>query len=422
MSRIAPIRPLCGLALATLLLAAFPAGAGAAGGSTRARAGSYPAENSRPRRITARAARARHGHRRAKPRGPVVHGNALRALLAFEAMQRYYYIAGSGLYAGEPFSYLWPFSQALASTVSLAHVPALSRAFRKEVNARLVGLRSYLDNDNSGEPEGTFTSTLPAFDGSAAPPTGPGGTKYYDDNDWVGIEMMRTYELTHEAGALGYAEGIMAFEMAGWSSNPALPCPGGIPFSNSAENGDRNTVTTAPAAELGLLLYRATHNSQYLQFALTAYQWVRTCLLLPSSLYADHIRNGAVVPTVWSYNQGTMIGAGTLLYQLTGNGEYLYQARQTARAALEYFTPARLFVETPFFPSVYFRNLMYLDSVTHDPPGARLAQGYVNYAWQYDRRANNLFVGGSPATAQLLVQASIAQIYALLATPASTYF
>src|SRR5947209_6785286 len=167
--------------------------------------------------LRARAARARHGHRRAKPRGPVVHGNALRALLAFEAMQRYYYIAGSGLYAGEPFSYLWPFSQALASTVSLAHVPALSRAFRKEVNARLVGLRSYLDNDNSGEPEGTFTSTLPAFDGSAAPPTGPGGTKYYDDNDWVGIEMMRTYELTHEAGALGYAEGIMVFEMAGWS-------------------------------------------------------------------------------------------------------------------------------------------------------------------------------------------------------------
>ena len=164
---------------------------------------------------------------------------------------------------------------------SIAHVPALSRAFRKEVNARLVGLRSYLDNDNSGEPEGTFTSTLPAFDGSAAPPTGPGGTKYYDDNDWVGIEMMRTYELTHEAGALGYAEGIMAFEMAGWSSNPALPCPGGIPFSNSAENGDRNTVTTAPAAELGLLLYRATHNSQYLQFALTAYQWVRTCLNRP---------------------------------------------------------------------------------------------------------------------------------------------
>jgi hypothetical protein len=337
-------------------------------------------------------------------------------------MQRYYYLEGSGLYAGEPFSYLWPFSQALAATVSLAHVHALARSFRKELNARLIGLQAYLDATNSGAPEGTYTSTLPAFDGTAAPPTGPGGTKYYDDNDWVGIEMVRLYELTHEPGPLGYAEGIMAFEIAGWQSNPALPCPGGIPFSNASENTDRNTVTTAPAAELALLLYRATKSPQYLQFALQAYQWVRTCLELPGSLYADHIRHGVVDQTVWSYNQGTMIGAGTLLYQLTGNGEFLYEARQTAHASLEYFTPARLYLETPFFPSVYFRNLIYLDSVTHDPPGARVAQAYADYAWQYDRRAGNLLVAGSPPSAQLLVQASIAQIYALLSSPPATYF
>jgi len=418
-------RFLAALAATLLLVAALPARAPAA--KRRARS-SYPAENSRPRSAHARARAAsargvaRRRRRQKKPRGPVLHGDALRAYLAFEAMQRYYYIPGSGLYAGEPFSYLWPFSTALAATVSLAHVPALAHTFGKELNTRLVGLQAYLDTDNAGAPEGMYTSTLPAFDSTTAPPTGPGGTKYYDDNDWVGIEMVRVYELTHQPGPLGYAEGIMAFEMAGWQSNPALPCPGGIPFSNEAENTDRNTVTTAPAAELALLLYRATHNPQYLQFALQAYEWVRTCLLQPSSLYGDHIRHGVVDPTVWSYNQGTMIGAGTLLYQETGNSEYLFQARQTARAALEYLTPARLYLEPPFFPAVYFRNLMYLDSVTHDPPRSRPAQEYVNYAWQYDREANDLFVAGSPPTAQLLTQASIAQIYALLATPVSTYF
>ena len=77
-----------------------------------------------------------------------------------------------------------------------------------------------------------------------------------------------------------------------------------------------------------------------------------------------------------------MIGAGTLLYQATGNGAFLYEARQTAKAALAYFTPERLGSENPFFASVYFRNLLYLDSVTHDPPGQKLAQAYVNYAWQ----------------------------------------
>jgi hypothetical protein len=421
-----------GLVFAVLVLAASALGAGVAvanGGAVRAHArvrsvpaSSYPAENSRPRALARTAGKRKSARRKPKPRGPVLHGNALRAYLAFEAMQRSYYITGSGLYSGEPFSYLWPFSTALAVTNSLAHVPALTKTFRKQLTARLVGLQSYLDTNNSGAPEGTYTSTLPAFDGTAAPPTGPGGTKYYDDNDWVGIEMMRMYELTHEPGPLGYAEGILAFEMAGWQSNPALPCPGGIPFSNSAENTDRNTVTTAPAAELALQLYRATGKPEYLQFALQAYEWVRTCLQQPNALYSDHIRAGVVDPTIWSYNQGTMIGAGTLLFQATGNGEYLYQARQTAHAALEYFTPARLYLEVPFFPAVYFRNVMYLDSVTHDPPGARLAQEYANYAWQFDRNASDLFVGGSPPTQELLVQASIAQIYALLATPPSTYF
>ena len=42
---------------------------------------------------------------------------------------------------------------------------------------------------------------------------------------------------------------------------------------------------------------------------------------------------------------------------------------------------------------------------------------YVNYAWEHQRLSNNLFVAGSPASAQLLDQAAIVQIYALLSSP-----
>jgi hypothetical protein len=350
-------------------------------------------------------------------------GNPARALVAFEAMQKRYYIQGSGLYAGEPFSYLWPFSQALAATVSVANIPHLGVSLARELHARIVGLGTYLDKDNSGAPEGTFTSTLEAFDGTVAPPAGLGGTKYYDDNDWVGIELVRLYKLTHEASALGGAEAIMQFEMSGWQTSPTLGCPGGIPFSNEETNNQRNTVTTAPAVELAVLLYQLTDNPVYLQFGEMAYQWVRSCLLQPSGMYADHINpKGVVEPMLWSYNQGTMIGAGALLSQATGNTYYLFQARQTATAALAYFTPERLAAENPFFPSVYFRNMMYLDSITHDQPGPALAQNYVNYAWQHLRLSDNVFVSGTPASSQLLYQAAIVQIYALLSSPASTYF
>ncbi|HEY2535945.1 MAG TPA: glycoside hydrolase family 76 protein [Solirubrobacteraceae bacterium] len=367
-------------------------------------------------------------HTKPKPK-PALHGDPARALLAFEAMQHNFYIAGSGLYEGEPFSFLWPFSQALAATVTMRNVngisriPGLSGALSHELSARLVGLRSYLDTDNSGAPEGTFTSSLAAFDGTVAPPTGPGGTKYYDDNEWVGIELVRMYELTHSTAALGSAEAIMAFVMAGWDTDPEHVCPGGIPFSNAADNNERNTVTDGPGAELGVRLYQLTGNAAYLQFAEQAYNWARTCLLQENGLYADHIgAHGAVARVYWSYNQGAMIGAGTLLYQATQNSAYLYQARQTAKVALAYYTPERLGSELPFFVSVYFRNMLYLDSVTHDPPGSKLAQPYVDYAWQHLRLSNNMFVFGSPPSSQLLVQAAIVQIYGLLSSSPATYF
>jgi Glycosyl hydrolase family 76 len=359
-------------------------------------------------------------HAPKKPKLPV---NAERGQLTFEVMQRVYYIQGSGLYSGEPFSFLWPFSQAFAATVSMANIPALKSTFAHEIQARLVGLKSYLDLSNSGAPEGSFTSTLAAFDGTVAPPEGPGGAKYYDDNAWIGIELARIYKLTHNTAVLGSAEAIMAFEMAAWDTEPGIACPGGIPFSNSTENTERNTVTDAPTAELGVQLYRLTGNVQYLQFAEMAYEWVRNCLTQPNGLYGDHIKpHGSVDPTEWSYNQGTMIGAGALLYQATGNGAYLYQARQTAAAALAYYNAERLGSENPFFVSVYFRNVLYLDSVTHDPPGSRLVQAYVNYAWEHLRLSDDVFVAGSPASAQLLVQAAIVQDYALLSTSPSTYF
>ncbi|HEV7938526.1 MAG TPA: glycoside hydrolase family 76 protein [Solirubrobacteraceae bacterium] len=379
-----------------------------------------------------------------KPK-PGLHGNPARALLAFQAMQQNFYIPGTGLYEGEPYSYLWPFSQALAATVSVANIPGQAASAAStdshELKARIVGLQKYwgeptpVAGQGTGEqPEseehgegsepteaaGIAPPALPSFNGEVVP---PGGASYYDDNEWVGIELARLYKLHHEAAMLEKAEQIMAFVMAGWQSSPKLACPGGVPFSDSPSNTERNTVTDGPAAELGVQLYRLTGDATYLQFAEQAYEWVRDCLRSPSELYYDHIRlHGVLDTTLWSYNQGSMIGAGVLLYQATGNGAYLYQARQTAKAALAYFTISRMLSENPFFPSVYFRNLMYLDSVTHDPPGSRLAQEYVNSVWVHQRLSDNLFAFGSPPSTQLLDQAAVVQIYALLSTPPSTYF
>lgn len=407
----------------------------------------YPAGGEGPRRLArngeyARSASAHGKHQKVKPK-PGLHGDPARALVSFAEMQKAFYIPGSGLYLGEPYSYLWPFSQALAATVSVANIPGQAAkqvaANSRELHVRLYGLQRYWSTPTSaGEPlpgeqpeveengseasesPGVPPPGIPSYSGNVAPPA---GASYYDDNEWVGIELMRMYKLRHEAAALERAEQIMAFVMTGWQTNPKLACPGGIPFSNSPSNTDRNTVTDGPAVELAVQLYRVSGDGAYLQFAELAYEWVRRCLMQPSQLYADHIRqHGVIDPTLWSYNQGSMIGAGTLLYQVTHNGAFLYQARQTAKAALAYFTLERLLSENPFFVSVYLRNQMYLDSVTHDPPGAHLAQAYIDYVWVNRRLTDGLFVWGSPPSSQLLVQAAAVQVYALLSTKPATYF
>ncbi len=359
---------------------------------------------------------------------PGLHGNPARALQAFKTMQEHFYISGSGLYRGEPYSFLWPYSQALAANVSLAYIPGQSKLQAHELHVRMYGLEKYFEAPPASSASESSIPLLPSFAGSVVAPLGPGGTSYYDDNEWVGLELMRLYELNHaEVFALEQARRIMAFVMSSWKTTKPngrpLPCPGGVPFSDSPENTQRNTVTDGPAAELGVQLWRVTHEAMYLNFAVTAYSWVRQCLLNGEGLYADHIENsGEVEPITWSYNQGSMIGAGTLLYQATGNESYLWEARYTAQAAQHHFTLEKLEPENPFFVSVYYRNLLYLDSVIHDTSGERVVQEYVNYAWQNLRLENDLFVSGSPSTSTLLGQAAMVQLYALLSSPPSTYF
>src|ERR1700686_3588551 len=93
--------------LASVLLVLAVAG-GAVAASAAAADSTYPAGASRPL-TPAQAAASAHQARASRPkparkktRKPALHGNPARALLAFQAMQKYYYLQGSGLYSGEP--------------------------------------------------------------------------------------------------------------------------------------------------------------------------------------------------------------------------------------------------------------------------------------------------------------------------------
>jgi hypothetical protein len=342
-------------------------------------------------------------------------------------MQKYLYIGPTHLYreelGSESNSFLWPFSQALAATVSVAHLPGQQAKAKFALGPQLSGLKQYL----SDAPPTAVSSTealqsLPHYTATIAS-AGGGATTYYDDNDWVGIEMARLYELTRNEQALALAEQILTFEETGWSSSTGDACPGGIPHSTAESDENRSAITTAPAAELAAQLYRITGAAAYLDFAETAYEWVRRCLLTAEGLYADHIEaNGELDPEYWSYTQGAMIGAGALLYQVTGNGGYLDEAVVSANNAIAGSPLEILGAENPFFASVFLRNLIYLDAITHSSTGVALANQYLNWSSNSLHEPNGLFLSSDGSKTSLLEQAAVTQIYALLATDPATFF
>jgi len=337
--------------------------------------------------------------------------NQSHALAAYAAMQAAYYDPTTGLY---PSADAWPYGQAMAATISVAALPGLHARYAPDLIARLSGLQAYADHIDPA-PAG-YVSTLDA--------PASGGTRFNDDNEWIGIELIRLYHLDHQPALLSAANGLLTMVTNQWDNTPNIKCPGGVPWQNIALNGDRNTVSNATGAELGAQLYLTTHNATDLQWAEAMYNWVRGCLLNNDGLYGDHTNGtGQIDPTEWTYNQGTMIGAGVMLYQATHNSGYLAQAEATAIKALATYTPEDLAVQGVGFDAIYTRNLLLLGSVSGDPRYVKFAQWFANDEWYNVRDATSgLFLAGPAGQTQLLDQAAMVQVYALLAEPPSAYF
>jgi hypothetical protein len=338
------------------------------------------------------------------------------AAASYQALQQNLYEAPALLYQGlpsnpcDPYSCLWPFTNAMAGTVYLAASPG-GRGYTPDVLARSLGLLSYADLHETS-PSGA--GQTPAFQSAVAPPKGPGGNTYYDDNAWAALDLIAAYRLTGSRIDLFVAQVLFNFVLTGWDASQTDGCPGGV-FWEDVSGSQRNTTANAANAEVGLELYQLTKSSTDLFGAAVMYQWVNTCLKSPDGLYYDHVNPGGTVnTTVWSYNQGTMVGAGVLLYQITGNAGFLTSAQATAEAAVAYFgTGATLQNQGPAFNAIYFRDLFVLNQVQANSAYTSEAQAYATFMWT-QRNASGLFLQNGN-TNGVNGTAPMVEIYSLLA-------
>ena len=355
---------------------------------------------------------------------------ASRAARAYRAMQRRFsirrgqYRRDGGLHLPGAVAHLWPFIRAFVATLDLAG--ALDGAVEgfdpdAAIAERLAVLERYWDR----------RGPWPAY-ASDVPGTPFGGDRYHDDNAWVGLALVQLERMRPGAGRLDRAADLWHFAVYGWDTNPDAPAPGGVFWveqgrGTGRRNHDRNTVSTAPNAQLGLHLAELGAEPATGLGPRDMYEWVNGALDAPDTgLFWDKIRgDGSIDRALWSYNQGNMVGLNVLLARSPGadSGTYSDRAATIARRALGHYAGA--YERQPAaFNAIFFRNLLQLHAATSD--GALRAdittamRGYADGAWSAHRDDDDCFrfPGHSPS---LLDQSGMVQVLALLAWDAADY-
>jgi hypothetical protein len=333
-----------------------------------------------------------------------------RALASYMAMQQQFYMPWHHLYRGEEtesaqeFAFFWPTTQALAATTAVAGIPAAGGPYLPAIREHVTGMLSYWNGRS--RPHGYESNAVAAG----------GGWKYYDDNEWTGLQMVRAFRMLGDRSLLARAVELFALVVHGWDSNRRHACPGGVWLTQRPGALTRNTVSNAPAAELGAELYQLTRRPYYLQWARRMYHWVRACLRESRGLYADNVDlYGTVEDTIWIYNQGTMIGAEALLYQVTGDAAYLAAAQEDAATAMRYFNRAQLEEQPVFFVAIFADNLLRLNAIAPNGRYRAYVQSYADRAWNAFRSPETgLFEFHEREVNLLLAQAAMTQLYAYL--------
>jgi predicted alpha-1,6-mannanase (GH76 family) len=156
---------------------------------------------------------------------------------------------------------------------------------------------------------------------------------YYDDMAWMGIALLRADEIA------GVDTGALVAELwtdicRGWDERH-----GGVVWRR--KDTYTNTPANAPSAILAARLHRRHGRADDLDWARRIADWQQATLVDPDSgLVWDGIHPG-IDPgpsrELYTYNQGTVVGAEVELWRVTGDVGHIERARRTTAAALARF-------------------------------------------------------------------------------------
>lgn len=138
------------------------------------------------------------------------------------------------------------------------------------------------------------------------------GNSFNDDITWAVIAFARAYQIT---GNTTFRDRAKANFDAMYSRAWDTTLGGGLWWTT--DKGSKNACVNAPASIASYLLYQIYGDSTYLTKSQNIYNWERGALFNTGTgqVYDNISSNGVVTTWVFTYNQGTFIGAANYLSQ-----------------------------------------------------------------------------------------------------------
>ncbi len=233
-------------------------------------------------------------------------------------------------------------------------------------------------------------------------------SRYYDDNQWIGIAALDAYFRTKNKKYFTIGENIYKFMMTGFDT-----LTGGGLYWREDKKESKNTCSNGPGILIALQMYKATKQQPYLDTALMLYHWTNKTLQMPNGLYYDNIdvASGKIQKWVFSYNTGTMLQSNVYLYEITGEQKYLQEATRIADNAIDYFCNKK-FRDNYWFTAVLLRGYQQLLQHHYDAKYVAAFKQCTDNVLENNMNENGLV--GKEKPVGLVQQAGIVEILARL--------
>ncbi|MBN2486012.1 MAG: glycosyl hydrolase family 76 [Bacteroidales bacterium] len=152
---------------------------------------------------------------------------------------------------------------------------------------------------------------------------------FYDDMEWNALAMLRAYNAVGDEKFKTAAVDVWNDIKTGWNENAG----GGIAWKKD-QPWSKNACSNGPASILAARLYQQFGNIADKEWALNIYNWEKETLFNPANgaVYDNIDSRSNTIQTAWifTYNQGTFLGAALELYKITGEATYLRDAVKAA--------------------------------------------------------------------------------------------